>query len=103
MDRSENALLIVPDVRADPRYCPVVEQVIGFEARSLLAVPLQFKERRIGVLEAENKRGDEGFGQEDVETLTALAAQATVAIENARLVAALREARGELEWRGASQ
>jgi len=32
-----------------------------------------------------NKRGDQEFSQEDVETLTALAAQAAIAIENARL------------------
>ena len=84
--------LIVPDIRADPRHYPVVEQQIGFETRSLLAVPLQFKDRRIGVLKAENKRDDEGFGQRDVEMLTALAAQATVAIENARSVETLQEA-----------
>jgi signal transduction histidine kinase len=82
---------IVLDVRTDPRYYKTVEQQVGFEARSLLAVPLQFKDRRIGVLEAENKQGSEGFNQEDVETLTMLAAQAAVAIENARLVEALRE------------
>jgi GAF domain-containing protein len=83
---------IVPDVSADPRYYPVVEQLTGFEARSLLAVPLQFRDCRIGVLEAENKRENGGFDEQDVETLTALAAHATVAIENARLVEALRKA-----------
>jgi len=83
--------LIIPDVRTDRRYYKRVEQQVQFEARSLLAVPLQFREHRIGVLEAENKRSDEGFDQEDVETLTMLAAQATVAIENARLMEALKE------------
>ncbi len=91
--------LIVPDARTDPRHYKVVDQLIGFETRSLLAVPLQFKDRRVGVLEAENKRGDEEFGQEDVETLTALAAQATIAIENARLVEALQKAHDDLERR----
>ena len=89
---SSGSPLIVPDVHADPRYCAVVEQQIGLETHSLLAVPLQFKDRRIGVLKAENKRDDEGFGQEDVEMLTLLAAQATVAIENARSVERLQEA-----------
>lgn len=84
--------IIVPDVRRDPRHYTEVGQQIGFETRSLLAVPLQFKERSIGVLEAVNKRSEEGFVQEDVEMLMALAAQAAVAIENARLVGALREA-----------
>jgi signal transduction histidine kinase len=84
--------LVVPDVRADPRYYREVGQQIGMEIRSLLAVPLQIQDRRIGVLEAVNKRGGGEFSQEDVETLMALAAQAAVAIENARLVGALQQA-----------
>jgi sigma-B regulation protein RsbU (phosphoserine phosphatase) len=82
--------LIVPDARTDPRHYKVVDQLMGTETRSLLAVPLEFKESRIGVLEAGNKRGGEAFGPENVEMLTALAAQATVAIENARSVEALQ-------------
>jgi signal transduction histidine kinase len=62
------------------------------DIRSLLAVPLQIQDRCIGVLEAVNRRGGRGFSQEDVETLMALAAQAAVTIENARLVGALQEA-----------
>jgi signal transduction histidine kinase len=84
--------LLVPDVRADPRYYREVGQQIGMEIGSLLAVPLQIQDRRIGVLEAVNKRGGGEFSQEDVETLMALAAQAAVAIENARLVGALQQA-----------
>jgi signal transduction histidine kinase len=57
-----------------------------------LAVPLRIQDRCIGVLEAVNKRGQRDFSQEDVETLMTLAAQAAVAIENARLVGALRKA-----------
>ena len=84
--------LVVPDVRADPCYYREVGQQIGMEIRSLLAVPLEIQDRRIGVLEAVNKRGGWEFSQEDVETLMALAAQAAVAIENARLVGALQQA-----------
>jgi len=94
---SSGSSLIVPDVHADPRYWAVVECQVGFEKRSLLATPLQFEDRRIGVLEAENKRDDEGFGPRDVEMLTALAAQATIAIANARSVERLREARNLAE------
>ena len=57
---------------------------------------MQIKERRIGVLEAVNKRGGQTFTREDVETLMTLGAQAAVAIENARLVGALREAHARL-------
>jgi len=84
--------LIVPDAQADPRHYGEVGQQIDSETLSLLAGPLQIKDRRIGVLEAVNKRGDQEFSQEDVDTLMTLAAQAAVAIENARLVEALRDA-----------
>jgi signal transduction histidine kinase len=84
--------LIVPDAQADPRHYGEVRQQSGLEVRSLLAVPLQIKDRCIGVVEAVNKQGGQQFTQEDVETLMALAAQAAVAIENARLVGALRKA-----------
>ena len=84
--------MIVPDAQADPRHYGQVGLQSGLEIHSLLAVPLQIKDRRIGVLEAVNKRGERGFSSEDVETLMTLAAQAAVAIDNARLVGALREA-----------
>ncbi len=88
--------IIVADARTDPRHFGGVGEKIGVETRSLLAVPLQVKEQCIGVLEAMNKRGDGAFSQEDVETLMALASQAAVAIENARLVSALRRAYEQL-------
>jgi signal transduction histidine kinase len=89
--------MVVLDAPTDPRHYKKVDQVVGIQTRSLLAVPLQFQDHRIGVLEAENKRGDEGFGQEDVETLATLAAQAAVAVENARLVRVLQDSRDGLE------
>ena len=84
--------LIIRDARTDPRHFDGVGQKIGQEIRALLAVPLQVKEHCIGVLEAMNKRDDVEFSQEDVDTLMALGAQAAAAIENARLVGALRKA-----------
>jgi signal transduction histidine kinase len=83
---------IISNTLSEPRHYKVVGQRIGLETHSLLAVPLWIKERCIGVLEAINKQGGGQFGQEDVETLTTLAAQAAVAIENARLVGDLRRA-----------
>ncbi len=91
--------VLVPDVSLDPRYYRTVEQVTGFKAYSLLAVPLQFRERRIGVLEVQNKHGDAAFDQQDLEGMRVLAAQATVAIENARLVEALQTSQEGLERR----
>jgi len=84
--------LVIRDARTDPRHFGGVGQKTGVETRSLLAVPMQIKEHCIGVLEAMNKRDDREFSQDDVDTLMSLAAQAAAAIENARLVGALRKA-----------
>jgi signal transduction histidine kinase len=92
--------LIVDDTRDDPRHYRAVGQQIGKEIRSLVAVPLRIEDRRIGVLELVNKRGDQQFTPEDVETITLLAAQAAVAIDNARLVTELRDANIRLEKLG---
>ncbi len=89
--------LIVKDARTDPRFFPQVDASSGFVTRSILGVPLQVKERAIGVIEAINKIGDDTFDQEDVEILTTLAAQAAVAIENAQLLDEVQRAYNELK------
>ena len=57
-----------------------------------LAVPLAIRGRVIGVVEVINKRGDGGFTDRDQEVASAFAAQAAVAIENARLYLKLADA-----------
>lgn len=74
----------VADAQRDSRLYKGADEQSSFTTRSLLAVPLKVKDKTIGVLEAVNKKGGE-FSDEDTETLTTLAAQAAIAIENARL------------------
>ncbi|MBK7320700.1 GAF domain-containing protein [Candidatus Villigracilis affinis] len=62
-----------------------VDQQTGFVSRSLMAVPLQVKDRVIGVVEVINRRDGLPFVSGDQDLLTAFAGQAAVAIENARL------------------
>ena len=71
--------LYVPDVREDPRYMEA-----SAATRSELAVPLKVKRGVVGVLNVESAQVD-AFSQDDVRLLSTLAAQAAVAIENARL------------------
>lgn len=59
----------------------------GFVSRSLLAVPMQIKERVLGVIEVINRRDGLPFVEDDQNILAAFAGQAAVAIENARLLA----------------
>lgn len=84
--------VIVDDVSGDVRHYDGVDQSISFHTQSLLGVPLQVRNRRIGVLEALNKLDGSRFDQEDVQVLLTMASHAAVAIENARLVAHLQDA-----------
>ena len=88
--------MIVSDVKKDPDYFNGVDQQTQFTTHSILAVPLQVHDYAIGVLEAVNKAGQAEFTAEDTGVLQTLAAQAAVAIYNARLVANLREANQRL-------
>jgi len=62
-----------------------VDQQTGFVSRALMAVPLQVKDRVIGVVEVINRKDGLPFVEDDQTLLTAFAGQAAVAIENARL------------------
>jgi sigma-B regulation protein RsbU (phosphoserine phosphatase) len=71
--------ILVPDVAKSDRYITV-----NPETRSELAVPLIYQEKVIGVLDLEHTR--RGYFTEDHKrTLTTLAAQLAISIENARL------------------
>ena len=71
----------IPDPYADPRFNPETDRRTGFRTTSLLTLPLVGHDRRIvGVLQALNKRGGP-FTARDESLLSALSAQAGVAIE----------------------
>lgn len=83
--------VLVPDVTRDPRYI-----MLNPESRSELCVPMIVKDRVIGVLDLEHtKRGY--FTESHKRTLTTLAAQIAVAIENARLYQRVQQQEQRLE------
>lgn len=88
--------LIINDARSDARIYREVDREIRFETRSILGVPLIVKQEPIGVLEAVNKLAEQDYTEPDQVALETLAAQAAIAIENARLLAKLHEANLEL-------
>ncbi len=77
--------LLVADVRRDSRWFPGVDKNTDVFTRNLLAVPMNIQNKTIGVVEALNKRDDLPWTQDDVNTLAALANQAAIAVQNARL------------------
>jgi signal transduction histidine kinase len=76
---------VIDDVTKEPTWSNRVDDTIEFQTRSILAVPLRTHSKVIGVLEGINKIGGERWDENDVNTLTTLASQAAIAIENARL------------------
>jgi signal transduction histidine kinase len=88
--------LLIRDAPNDPRWHSGVDKTVNFETRSILGVPLKVRERVIGVLELLNKRTEDGFNADDIQIATTLAAQAAIAIENARLLDELQQAYRDL-------
>src|ERR1043166_7120364 len=75
----------IPDAYADQRFQPAVDLKSGYRTRSILSVPmLGALGGLVGVLQVLNKQ-DGPFTTPDEELLMALASQAAIAIENARL------------------
>jgi two-component system NtrC family sensor kinase len=77
--------ILVPDLADMPDYVPGIH-----DARSELAVPLVAREKVIGVFNVESPVPG-AFREEDIAPLMTMAAQAAIAIENARLYKNLRE------------
>ncbi len=83
--------VLVPDVTKDSRYVAA-----NPETRSELAVPLIYKNKVVGVLDLEHTR--RGFFTEDHKrTMTTLAAQIAIALENARLYEEIERQERRLE------
>jgi len=81
------APVIENDAQRSSAHAAAPDKQTGFISRSLLAVPMQIKDRVLGVIEVINRRDGLPFVQDDQNLLTAFAGQAAVAIENARLLA----------------
>ncbi len=83
--------VLAPDVSKDSRYINAVSDV-----RSELVIPLLLKDRCLGVFDLESPELN-AFSIKHLELLTLLAAQAAVAIENARLYEDIRHNEVRLE------
>lgn len=83
--------LILNQTKDDPRHNKKASEHVGFRTHSLVGVPLRIRDRTIGVLEALNKKIGV-FTEADKNTLSVVASHAAVAINNAQLVQALKQA-----------
>jgi len=87
--------VIIEDAWQDERFFKGIDESLGYRTKSLIGVPLMTKGEMIGVLEVLKKSGEK-FDEQDLDTLSALAGQAAIAIVNARLYSQIREERDRM-------
>jgi adenylate cyclase len=76
--------ILTDNAARDDRY-QGNQSVVGYQLRSILAVPLKIRDEVIGVVYCDNRFVVGLFKQHERDLLTAFANQAAVAIQNARL------------------
>ncbi|MFV9504806.1 MAG: GAF domain-containing protein [Oscillochloridaceae bacterium umkhey_bin13] len=82
---------IVNDVEKDSRWYDAIGREAEFVTRSILCVPMRINDRVVGVMQLLNTLDGRPFTDQDMQLLTTLAAQAAIAIENARLYQSLKQ------------
>jgi adenylate cyclase len=87
--------VVTTNAQSDPRFSSQ-SSIISYNLRSILCVPLKIKETITGVIYADNRVASGIFAEQDRDVLAALANQAAVAIENARLFRAIRNHLAEI-------
>jgi adenylate cyclase len=87
-------IINVQDAYSDPRFNRHVDDLTGYRTRSLLTMPVAARDgRRLGVMQALNRRDAKGFEKADIARMSAFAAQAAIAIDNATLFSEVVSAR----------
>jgi len=83
--------VVVADTSRDARFSGKVDERTNVETRSVVAVPVRFRDQCLGVIELINCIGPDGFSDRDLALLEVLADYAAIAIENARHVQRIHE------------
>jgi GAF domain-containing protein len=91
---SSHTPLVLEDVQNDPRFARDVAKQTGYVPNGLMAVPLLYEERALGVLQVLDRPHRSRFSLQEMELLGLFAAQAAVALD---LLTSARKARAVLE------
>lgn len=84
--------IIIQNAQQEHSIFREVDRSLDFETRSLLAVPLVYRHKTIGVLEAVNKRNNAHYTVDDVTILDTLASQTAIALQNNLLKEEMQQA-----------
>ena len=83
--------IITTNAQEDPRFSDQAS-IVAHALRSIMASPLRVRGKVIGVVYVDNRVRTNLFSEQDLELLETFAAQAAVAIDNARLFSATDQA-----------
>lgn len=87
----ESTGVVTTNATEDPRFSGRTS-VVEHNLRSILCAPLQVRRKNLGVIYVDNRVKSGAFSKADLDMLAAFAAQAAMAIENARLFTVTDEA-----------
>jgi len=89
--------LAVPDVSVEPRFSPRIGQMLNFETKSLICVPIRSGDATFGAFEAVNRLDGRPFTEKDIPLLTAFVALIKMVLENSRHQREMQQKNQELE------
>lgn len=87
----EGTPLLVEDVSKDCRFSYKIDDITGFNTRSIICVPLKVENDIIGVVEVLNPVNGGNFTEEDMELFNTFANLAAVSIQNSKMYNNLQE------------
>ncbi|HKD22914.1 MAG TPA: adenylate/guanylate cyclase domain-containing protein [Rhizomicrobium sp.] len=88
------AIINVEDAYNDPHFNRAVDDITGYRTKSVLTMPVTARDgRRLGVMQALNRRDAKSFDTADIARMSAFASQAAIAIDNATLFSEVVSAR----------
>lgn len=93
----EGVPLLVADVNTSRDHAYVFDRATGFITASIIAVPLNFGDSLLGVLECVRSTSMPPFTQEELEHLEAFAPHVAAAVQHLRTEESLRDARESLQ------
>ncbi|HYN85183.1 MAG TPA: GAF domain-containing protein, partial [Pyrinomonadaceae bacterium] len=90
--RTSRRPLLAADVRQHPLFKGLEDLVERTQLKSLMVVPIMHLGRVIGSISAHQTRAPRSWAEDDIDLLVAVATHVGATLENARLIAELREA-----------
>lgn len=78
-----NQAIYIEDAKKDERFCNQVDSISGFNTKSIIAVPITFQNKVLGVIQLINKGDEQHFSTTELEVLQTIADFSAIALSNA--------------------